>query len=49
MDKDLIDRTRVRIVSVLSLGPDFIKVIRKRNLGPDLMILSPVPGRILSI
>ena len=48
-DKDLLDRTRVRIVSNLSPGPDFIKVVRKRNLGPDFMILSPVPGRILSI
>ena len=35
---DLLDRTRVRIVSILSLGPDFIKVVRKRNLGPEFRI-----------
>ena len=34
----MLDRTRVRIVSILSRGPDFIKVSRKRNLGPDFRI-----------
>ena len=41
---DLLDRTRVRIVSILSLGPDFIKVVRKRNLGPDFRIFKSGSG-----
>ena len=40
MGADLLERTRVRIVSILSLGPDFIKVVRKRNLGPQACHIS---------
>ena len=40
----MLDRTRVRIVSILSRGPDFIKVSRKRNLGPDFRIFKSGSG-----
>ena len=43
-DADFLDRTRVRIVSILSLGPDFIKVVWKRNLGPDFRIFKSGSG-----
>ena len=40
----MLDRTRVRIVFILSLGPDFIKVVRKINLVPDFRICKSGSG-----